>query len=75
MCSGVYANNMTFMYMSAFGHIIGCSEFIRGIYTGIVVSCAHEVICICCIYVTFGGIFVSGIYVVLGYWGGLWMET
>ena len=41
ICSGVHAKNVKFMYTSAFGHIIDCSKFTRGIYTNTVVSHVH----------------------------------
>ena len=41
------------MYTSAPGHTVDCSEFMWGIDTDIVVSCAHELICIFGIYMEF----------------------
>ena len=35
--SGAYGSSVKCMHTSACGHIIDCSEFIRGIYTDIVV--------------------------------------
>ena len=46
ICSEAYAN-VKFIYSSAPDLIVDCSEFIRDIYTYIVVSCAHVLINIC----------------------------
>ena len=32
ICSGANANNVKFMYTSAFGHVIDCSDFINDVY-------------------------------------------
>ena len=53
-----YANNVKCMYTSVPGHIVDCSESICGLYPGIVVSCAHELIGICGLYVAFEGHFL-----------------
>ena len=58
ICSGAYANGRKCMYTGTSGNTVDCSKFVCGVYTDIIVSCAHEVIGICVIYVTFEGIFV-----------------
>ena len=41
--SGMYANNVEYMYVMAHGHIVHCIEFISGRYTNIVcLISAHE---------------------------------
>ena len=56
ICSGAYAKDVKSMYTSVPGHIADCSELLWGIYTGIVVSFAHELICIyVCMYVVLEG--------------------
>ena len=54
ICSGAYDNNVKWLYTIAPGHIVDCIEFILGIYTDIVVSCAHDLICICSIWENIG---------------------
>ena len=44
---------MKCIYTNAPVHIGDCSELMCGIYTDTAVSCAHELICICCIYMVF----------------------
>ena len=52
------------MYVySAFGDIVDCIEFTLGIYINIVVSCIHEVVGICSIFMVFEGhIYCSYMY-------------
>ena len=38
ICSGAYASNVESMDTSTLGHITVCMQFIKGIYTDIVVS-------------------------------------
>ena len=57
-----YANSVKCMYTSVPVHIVDCIGFIWGIYTDIVVSCAHEWIGIYSLYVAFEGILVFDMY-------------
>ena len=40
-CSGIYTNNVKYVYSSVLGHIIDCSEFMWFLYTDIAVSYVH----------------------------------
>ena len=63
ICSGAYAYSVECTHASGCGHSLHCLEFTWGRYSDIVVSCALEVIGICCIYVAFEvHIFCEDIY-------------
>ena len=55
ICLGADVNNMKWMYTSVCGDIVDSIEFISDIHTDMVVSCAHEVIGICGIFMAFEG--------------------
>ena len=58
--SGAHANDAKYI-ISAFGHIVDCSELIWGISTDIVVWCLHmNYLC-----VAFEGIFLVGTYMAI----------
>ena len=43
------------MHARVSGYIVYWSEFILGVYTDIIVSCAHDVLDLCGIYMAFEG--------------------
>ena len=57
-------NTVKCMCNCASGHIVNCSEFIRGIYEDIAVLCAHVLISICG---HLRDIFVVGKYMAIRY--------
>ena len=51
--SGAYANSVKCMYVPV--NTVDCRGFMGGIITGIEVSCGHELIYMCGLYMTFEG--------------------